>query len=79
LGGTKPCGFLYSAAQTSQTAGTLCAIAPKILCQAPTALIGIKNCKKGKKGLTVWIYKNILNGLENLLGNNFRKECYEYV
>jgi hypothetical protein len=30
LGGTKPYGFLYSAAQTSQTAGTLCAIGPKI-------------------------------------------------
>jgi hypothetical protein len=26
LGGMKPCGFLYSAAQTAYTAGTLCAV-----------------------------------------------------
>jgi hypothetical protein len=31
LGGTKPYGFLYGAAQTSHTAGTLCAIVPKIV------------------------------------------------
>jgi hypothetical protein len=31
LDGTKPYGFLYSAAQTSYTAGTLCAMRAKLI------------------------------------------------
>jgi hypothetical protein len=40
LGGTKPYGFLYSAAQTSQTAGTLCEIKPENLlrCETPPSM-----------------------------------------
>jgi hypothetical protein len=47
LDGAKPCGFLYGAAQTSVTAGTLCAMGAKIYWE----LLNKKQLTKNKNSL----------------------------